>query len=737
MTTASEPLFSRIRARFRRQERGRRVPVPTVLQMEAVECGAASLAMILSYFGRYLPLEEVRTACGVSRDGSKASNLLKAARGYGLTAQGYKKEPGDLRGMKMPVVVHWNFNHFAVLEGFRGERVYLNDPGRGPIVVTDEEFDRSFTGVVLQFKPGPEFERGGRPPGIWGALVPRLAGSLTGLGYVILIGFALLIPGMVVPTLSRIYVDNVLIRGLHSWLTPLLVLVGAVAVVQALLVWLQQHHLLRLEAKLALQTSGQFFWHVLRLPFAFFIQRYAGDIANRVTINDRVARLLSGDLATTVLDVFLIAFYAVLMIQYDVVLTAVGVAAAVTNIAVLRFISRQRITLSQRMLQDRGKFMGVAMGGLQTIETLKATGSEGDFFARWSGHMAKLMNSGSEFGRVTTLLACIPPLLLSVTTALVLGLGGLRVMDGTLTMGMLLAFQALMLAFITPVNRMVNVGSTLQEVRADMTRLDDVLRAEPDPYAVLPDEDEGDEAPRLRKLSGRVDLQGVTFGYSRMDPPLISSFSLSLKPGSRVALVGKSGSGKSTVGKIVTGLYQPWEGEFLLDGEPRSRIPRNVLNRSLALVEQDVFMFEGSVHDNLTLWDVTIPEEDVLQAARDACIHDEIVARGGYNTRMEEGGKNFSGGQRQRFEIARALAGNPSILMLDEGTSALDPATEKIIDDNLRRRGCTCIIVAHRLSTIRDCDEIIVMDGGVVVQRGTHDEMSRVPGPYQDLIASE
>ncbi|HEX6630356.1 MAG TPA: NHLP family bacteriocin export ABC transporter peptidase/permease/ATPase subunit, partial [Gemmatimonadaceae bacterium] len=618
-------------------------------------------------------------------------------------------------------------------------RAYLNDPSHGPRSVTDAEFDASFTGVVLTFEPGPEFARGGEGRDVVAALRRRLAGSHAGLLYIVLAGLALVVPGLLVPSFSRAFVDDVLVKGLTAWLRPLLILMGATAVIQFVLTWLQQRYLLRLETKVALSTSARFFWHVLRLPVQFFNQRYAGEIGNRVAINDKVARLLSGDLATTVLNFVVIAFYGAMMLQYDVWLALLSVAIAATNIAVLRQMSRRRTDLTQRVLQDGGKMMGTAMGGLQTIESLKATGSEGDFFARWAGYQAKVINASQQISLTSQVLSNVPQFLLSLNLAILLGFGGLRVMEGHLSMGMLMAFQALMMAFVNPVNRLVSLGGTLQEVKGDMNRLDDVLRAEPDPAAVVEMDDgaalEGD-APV--KLGGYLELRGVTFGYSPLDPPLIENFSLSLKPGSRVALVGGSGCGKSTVSKLVSGLFEPWSGEILFDGRPRTAWPRAVMANSMAIVDQEIFMFEGTVRDNVTLWDATVPESVLLQASRDACIHDEVAARpGGYASAVEEGGTNFSGGQRQRLEIARALAGNPTVLVLDEATSALDPSTEQQIDDHLRRRGCTCLIVAHRLSTIRDCDEILVLDHGRVVQRGTHDAMAAVPGPYRTLISAE
>ncbi len=717
--------------------------------MEAVECGAAALAMILGYHGRVVPLEELRIECGVSRDGSKASNMLTAARRFGLEAKGFRTEPKHLLGMDLPAIAHWNFNHFVVVEGSRGGWVRLNDPARGPVRVTVAEFDEAFTGVALTFRPTSSFKRGGHSVGLLASLQPRLTGSGMGLAYVVLAGLGLVLPGILVPTFQRVFVDDVLVRGLSAWLRPLLIIMCLTAVVQTALIWLRQHYLLRLETKLTIQMSSRFVWHVLRLPMRFFTQRHAGDLTNRVGINDKVATLLSGDLATNLLNAIVIAFYAALMLQYDVVLTMVSIGVVTLNLTVLKYFARRRVDLNQRMLHDRGRVMGAAMGGLQTIETLKATGSESDFFARWAGYQAKFINSSQQLALTTQLVATIPPFLLAVNTALIMGIGGLRVMDGHLTMGMLVAFQALMLAFVIPVNVMVNLGGKLQEAEGDLKRLDDVLRAEPDPCAPgAPrgrDEDAISEvdvnaaspiAATPAKLTGRLELRNVRFGYSPLDAPLIDGFSLELAPGQRVALVGASGSGKSTVARLVAGLYEPWEGEILFDGRQRDEIPRSVLDNSLGIVDQDIFLFQDTIRENLTLWDGTVSDADVHLAARDAGMHDEVTMRpGGYASTLQEGGRNFSGGQRQRLEIARALATNPSILVLDEATSALDPATEMTIDDNLRRRGCTCLLVAHRLSTIRDCDEIIVLDRGEIVQRGTHAEMCDLDGPYAKLIA--
>ncbi len=709
-----------------------RVRTPTVIQMEAVECGAAALAMVLGHFGRFVPLEELRVACGVSRDGSKALNVVKAARGFGLLGKGYKKEPAQLPDLPLPLIVFWNFNHFVVVEGFRGGRVYLNDPAHGPRVVSGQEFDESFTGVVLVFEKGPDFQPGGRPPSVMRALKSRLPGTRLALAFAVLATLALVLPGVVVPVFSRIFVDAILVPGTTSWLRPVLLAMAVTAVVSGLLTYLQQRGLLAMETRLATAGSARFFWHVLRLPMEFFSQRFGGDIVSRVEINNTVASLLSGELATSLVSLLLVGFFAALMFQYDVGLTLLGIAVALLNVLVLRLMARRRRDASLRLVQERGTLVGASMAGLQSIETLKASGAESEFFSTWAGHQARVVTSENDLGVVAQYVSAVPPFLTAVNAAAVIGLGSRRIMDGVLTMGMLLAFQALMQRFVDPVNRLMTLGGRLQEAAGDMNRLDDVLRCAPDPLATA---EVDAPAGTLEKLEGSLELRSITFGYSRLEPPLITDFSLSLKPGQRVALVGGSGSGKSTVAKVVGGLFRPWAGEIRFDGVRREDLPRSLVANSVAMVDQDITLFEGSIRDNLTLWDDTVEEPVLLQAARDACIHDDIADRpGGYDYRVEEQGRNFSGGQRQRLEIARALVSTPRILVLDEATSALDVLTEKTVDDALRRRGCTCLIVAHRLSTIRDCDEIIVLERGVVVERGTHDDLIAKEGAYARLI---
>jgi len=715
----------------------RRHRTPTVLQMENVECGAAALASILEYHGRVVPLAELRLACGVSRDGSTAVNIVRAARTYGLVATGYRKETvEELKSLSLPLMVFWKFRHFLVVEDFGKRRIFLNDPATGPRSVTYDEFDAGFTGVALVFTHGPDFKRSDPRPSVLALLRQRLRGSETALWFVVLLSLALVLPGLVVPAFSRIFVDRILVGGHGSWLGPLLLGMALAALARLTLTWLQQRTLLRLETKLAVVSSSRFFWHVLRLPVEFFSQRFSGEIGTRVAINDQVAQLLSGQLATSVLGLITAAFFALAMLRYSVPLTALGVAIAAVNLIVLRVVSRRRADENQRMLQESGKLTGATVAGVQMIETIKATAGESDFFAHWAGSQAKALNAQQALGVSSQLLGATPVFLTATNHAAILGFGGYLVMQGELTLGMLVAFQSLMSSFLAPVNHLVSLGSVLQTIEGGLRRLDDVMEHPVDPHAggaVPPPGSEG--AKPILKLAGELELRGVTFGYSRLKPPLLSDFSLKIPPGARVALVGPSGCGKSTVSKLVCGLYAPWSGEILFDGRRRDEIPRPVLTSSLALVDQTIFLFEGSARDNLTLWDATVPAVSVVRAAKDASIHDDLSGRpGGYEGRVEEGGRNFSGGQRQRLEIARALVNRPTLLILDEATSALDPVTEKRIDENIRRRGCACLIVAHRLSTIRDCDEIVVMDGGRIVQRGTHDELAGKAGLYAELI---
>ena len=723
----------------------RRVRTPTVLQMEAVECGAASLSIVLAHHGRWVPLEELRNECGVSRDGSKASNILKAARAYGFEGRGLRMEPQGLADVRLPAIVFWNFNHFLVLEGYGPRGVYLQDPASGPRRVTWEEFDGSFTGVVLELTPTEALERAGSPPSLLRGLASRFHGGVAALVLCLLAGIGLLVPGLLVPAATRTFVNDVLAQGNRSWL-PLLVLgVGLAAATQFAFTWLQQITLLRLSTKLAMSMSTRFMEHVLRLPLLFFSQRYAGHVVTRIQVNDQIASMLSSQLSASLLALLTSVFYLALMVVYDWQLTLVAVGFSAVNVVFLRFTARRQKDVSRKLVQDTGKLTAVAVSGLANIETLKATSEDSSFFARWAGHQAKVLGSTQELGAPLAALSALPAMLISLNTAVLIGFGGLQVMNQSLSLGTLVAFQMLAAGFAGPVAQLVGFGSVLQQAAGNLASVDDVLNYPADPESEERPAVEEIELPtgngrpvRLRvpsRLSGRVELRDVSFGYNPLEPPLVTGLHLTVESGQRVAIVGPTGSGKSTVSKMVAGLNLPWSGEILFDGIPRGLVPKRVLAASLAFVDQEILLFEASIRDNLTLWDPTVPEERIVRAARDAMIHDDVVKRPrGYDRPIEEGGKDWSGGQRQRLEIARALAGDPSILIMDEATSALDPLVEQAIDRNIRARGCTCLIVAHRLSTIRDCDEIVVLEKGVVAERGTHDELVAAGGLYSEFL---
>ncbi|MET9359299.1 NHLP family bacteriocin export ABC transporter peptidase/permease/ATPase subunit [Streptomyces sp. NPDC006632] len=707
---------------------------PTVLQMEALECGAASLAMVLAHYGRHVPLEELRIACGVSRDGSRASNILKAARSYGLTAKGMQMEPAALAEVRAPAILFWEFNHYVVYDG-TGRRlgrrgVHINDPDKGRRFVASEDFDTSFTGVVLVLEPGPGFRRGGRRPGVLRALPARLRGTTGTMLASLLASLLLVAVGATLPALSRTYIDLFLIGHQSSLLGVLFAAMGTMVALTVVLTWLQQANLLRGRIISSTLSSARFFRHLLRLPVTFFAQRSPADLVQRLQSNDAVAETLARDLTAAAVDGIVVLLYAVLLWTYDPQLTVIGVAIALLNVVAMRVVVRLRATGTQKLRADSARLTNTSYTGLQLIETMKATGGENGFFRRWAGQHATTLDEQQRLGVPSAWLGVAAPALATLNSALILWIGGLRAVQGHLSIGLLVAFQALVTRFTAPVTRLNGVAGRVQDFAADVARLKDVenfpvdaLHARPEPPA------------STRRLKGHVTLDDITFGYSPLDKPLLTGFSLTVGPGRQVALVGGSGSGKSTVSRLISGLYAPWEGTIRIDGRRLEDIPRGALAASVSFVDQDVFLFEGTVRDNIALWDPSIPDDAVVAALKDAALY-EVVARrpGGIHSRVEQDGRNFSGGQRQRLEIARALVRTPSILVLDEVTSALDAETEHVIIDNLRRRGCACVVIAHRLSTVRDSDEIVVLDHGSVVERGRHEELVAAGGPYAELV---
>ena len=714
---------------------GKVAKVPVILQLEALECGAASLAMVMAYYNKWIPLEQLRVDCGVSRDGSNAKNLLLAARSYGMRAKGYRMEPQDLQeNGQFPCIIHWNFNHFVVLDGFRRNRAVLNDPARGLVEVSMEEFDQAFTGVCILLEPAEGFVPDGKPKSMLGFVCKRLTGTKDVLIFTMLVSLIAALIGVINPVFSRVFVDR-LLTGLNlGWVTPFFVLLTALALIQIALSGMQAIYALKFQGKLAIKANAEFMWHVLRMPVDFFSQRMVGDIVARKSTNESIASTLINTLAPTVLNLAMMAVYLLVILRFSVALTLIGITGMVINIFVNRYISGKRINISRVQMRDEAKLASTTAVGIEMIETIKASGAENGFFEKWAGYQASVNSQNVKALKTNAYYGLIPQLVSTLVNMGILALGMFLILQGEFTVGMLFAFQTLLASFMNPVMDLANAGTTIREMRTNMERIEDVLEYPTD--VEYPAEYPADVS--YDKLSGNLELRNVTFGYSRLAPPLIENFSMTLKAGQKVALVGSSGCGKSTLSKLISGLYKPWSGEILFDGKPISEIDRNVFTGSLAVVDQDITLFGDSIANNIKMWDSSIEDYEMILASRDAMLHEDIMQRdGGYQYRMLEGGKDFSGGQLQRMEIARVLSQDPTILIMDEATSALDAQTEYDVVKAIKDRGITCVVIAHRLSTIRDCDEIIVLDHGRIVERGTHEALMANHGIYEELILSE
>ena len=708
--------------------------VPVVMQMEALECGAASLCMVLAYYNKWIPLEQVRADCGVSRDGSNARNMLKAARSYGLKADGYRFEPDELqKDGQFPCIIHWELNHFVVCDGFRGDKVYLNDPARGSYAISRERFDEGFTGIVLMMEPGDDFEPSGKPKSILSFAMRRLKGTGVAVAFVIITTIITSISGILDAGFSRVFLDQLLFGRNQNWLVPYFVGLGLLTVLQISAAWIQAVYALRINGKMDAVGSATYMWKVLRLPMEFFSQRMAGDIQGRQALNASIAGTVVNTVAPLALNTIMMLFYLVVMLRYSVLLTCVGLLSVAVDALLTQFVSQRRVNLTRVMMRDQGKLASATVAAADMIETIKASGAEDGYFEKWAGYQASVSTQNVRYQRENQLIGLIPGTVHALINTLVLVLGVWLTMQGRFTVGMILAFQGFMSSFLAPAGELVSAGETIQEMRTSMERVEDVMEYPEDPVF-----NQTVQTDEYGKLTGALTMRHVSFGYSRLAKPLIEDFNLDLKPGQRVAFVGSSGCGKSTLAKLISGLYQPWSGEILFDGKPISQIDRSVFTGSVAVVDQDIILFEDSIAGNIKMWDNSIEDFEMILAAHDASIHDDIVRRpGGYQHGIAEGGTDFSGGQRQRLEIARALAQDPTILIMDEATSALDAHTEFDVMNAIQNRGITCVVIAHRLSTIRDCDEIVVLDHGKVVERGTHDELMALDGTYKALVSSE
>ena len=711
--------------------------VPVVMQMEALECGAASLAMILAYHGKWLPLEKVRADCGVSRDGSNLKDMADAAAAYGLKVDPYRCGMEDVKTLPVPAIIHWNFNHFVVLNGFKKNKAVINDPARGTVEVPLDEFDRAFTGIIVCFEPTEEFVADGKKKSVWSFAKARLKGTLVPFIFVILTGLLVTFIGIVNPVFTRIFMDRILSGQNPEWLIPVLTGMASLVVFQIIVQAINIIYMLKIKGKLAIVANSMFMWHVLRLPMHFFSQRQIGDIAMRQSSNESIAEVLIQSLAPILLNAIMLVFYFFMVIKISWPLTLLGLTAVIINMFMANYISKKRINITRAQLRDAGKLASTTVSGIEMIETIKSSGAENGFFEKWAGYQASVNSSVVRFSKLNEYIGAIPEVIQGFANMAVLLIGAMFIMQGSngFTAGVLMMFQGYLGKFLEPLDSFRGIGQQMQEMRTDMERIEDVMNYEPD---VVYEDVEIDENAEYSKLTGEMQMKNVTFGYKPLGEPLIKDFNLTLKPGSTVAFVGASGCGKSTLAKLISGLYKPWSGEITFDGQPISDVNREIFTSSVAVVDQDIILFEDTIAENIKMWDKSISDTAMISAAKDAQIHEDIMQKdGGYSHKVLEGGKNFSGGQRQRIEIARTLAKDPTIIVLDEATSALDAKTENEVIEAITDRGVTCIIVAHRLSTIRDCDEIIVLDKGQVIERGTHDELFAKNGMYTQLITTE
>ena len=712
---------------------GKYAKTPTIYQMEATECGAASLSMIFSYFGKNIPLEQMRIETGVSRDGCNAGNIMRCAKKYGLDCHGYRKEPAALRELQPPCIIHWNFNHFVVFEGFKGKHAYINDPAMGRRKLTMEELDDAFTGIVLTFAKTDSFVKEKKKNTMMSFIKHRLKGQYSTLFRLLFVGLLLVFPGLLFPVLSQVFMDDVLVGGNTTWFTKLILFMCATILLQAVLTIYRNVVLAKLQKKMVLLSAREFLHNMFRLPISFFDQRYVGDLSGRVSNNANVSVFLAGELAETALNIFVAIFYLVLLLIYSPILTAIALATVIVNLVVVKITSDMLSNASIKLQQDSGKLAGAVCAGLSITSTLKASGAENEYVGRILGYNAKTICTEQKLSKTQQVINAIPDAVKMLGDVLVLIVGGLIVINGNMTVGMLVTITTLFGSFNEPIDALVGFVKNIQTTKADINRVEDIMK-----YPLDEKFDTSTEKKQMKtKLDGSVELDDIAFGYSKLKDPIVAGFSFKIDCGSSIAFVGSSGCGKSTVSKIVSGLYKPWQGRLLFDGIPVEEIPNEVMNASVSTVSQNITLFSGTVRDNLTMWNSSISESDMIAAAKDACIHDIISQKpGAYDYKLTEGATNLSGGQRQRLEIARALATNPTVLIMDEATSALDPVVEKRIMDNIKRRGCTCVIVAHRLSAIRDCDQIIVMNRGKIVQRGSHDELAQVDGHYKRFISN-
>ncbi|MEE1157929.1 MAG: ATP-binding cassette domain-containing protein [Atopobiaceae bacterium] len=710
------------------------VKVPVVLQMEELDGGAACLGMVMGYHRKWVGLDQLRIACEISRDGIQPESIRRAAENYGLDCRIESLSFEELKERtELPAIIVWNKTRYVVFCGSDRKGLCINHPAKGKQHVGEDEFRKRYAGTRLCLTPGEKFEPSGKKPGIFDHLRSVLRTHESVVRLVMVTSVLATFAAILSPVFTRIFTDYVLGQDTSSWYPGVLYAFAALIAFQLIASVINQILIIRAKGKVAATSSARFLRHVLYMPIDFFYQHKAGDLADRQNSNNEIAETLIGQLAPLLINLVMLVFYLVVMAQYNLLLTAIGAATVVVNLFVIRKVGSMRREITAAGARNRANLAAATISGIDMIESIKATGSEDGYFERWAGQHTSLANTKTQFSKKTMYLGNFPAFVQELSDYVVMFMGFILIVQGQFTAGLLLTFLQFLKAMMAPVNMLLDAGENLQIMGAAIERVNDVMEC-PEEEGVHAQYD-AESVRNAQKLSGSIEIKDVTFGYSHSSEPLIENFSLSLAPGERVALVGASGSGKSTIAKMLVGIHKPWSGEILFDGQRIDEIPRAVFKGSLTMVDQQVVLFHDTIENNIKMWDETIEDFEMVISARDAGIHKQIVLRkGGYQMMVEEGGRNLSGGERQRIEIARVLSSDPSILIMDEATSALDARTEYEISEYVHARGITCIIVAHRLSTIRDCDEIIVLDRGKVVQRGTHEELMGEGGLYKQLI---
>lgn len=704
--------------------------VPVIMQLEELECGAACLCMVLGYYHKWIPIEEVRNTCGVSRDGVSAGNILRAARFYGLNASGYRCPVSTLmKNVTFPCIAFVHGCHFIVVCGVKNGMIYVNDPAKGNDKYTEKEFDEIFNNILIQFSPSESFQPSGKPKSMLSYVKKRLKGTTVAIVFACLTSIIASMIGVISPAFSRVFLDYLLPGENPQWVWPFLILLAIFDFVQIIMTGLQSVYSLRINGKMAVIGNSTFMWKIFKMPIQFFSQRRAGDIQQRQASNATIASTLIETFAPLFLNLLMMLFYLGVMLKYSWILTMIGLFSMSVNILLSQYIAKKRINITRVSMKESANLASTTIIGIDMIESLKSTGAENGFFTKWAGIQANANAQQVQYAKTDVYLSMIPQFITTVTNYLILLSGAWLIMSGEFTIGKLMAFQGFLGSFMSPAITLVDTGRTLQEMRTNMERIDDVME--------YPDENIFSEKTDsiYQPLSGKIEMKDVVFGYNILSKPLIENFNLSIEPGQSIAIVGDSGCGKSTISKLLSGIYEPWSGKILFDGKPLKEIYKGVFRSSVAVVDQDITLFEGTIADNIRMWDLNVDDMAIIQASKDAQFHDDVMKRPhGYKGKLQEDGRDLSGGQRQKLEIARALASNPSILIMDEATSALDAKNEYEVLQAVKKRNITCIMIAHRLSTIRSCDKICVMESGKIQGIGTHEELMKNNALYQNLV---